>query len=88
MISRYEQRHQQYALWDALDTDGDQKLSMREYLHLWSAYDVGTAEAREAFILLDTDGHLGKDEFAQAMYGYYFSEDPAKAAIPILGRSS
>ncbi|RCG25008.1 EF-hand domain-containing protein [Sphaerisporangium album] len=78
------------ALWDALDTDGDQKLSMREYLHLWSAYDVGTAEAREAFILLDTDGdgHLGKDEFAQAMYDFYFSEDPEKAAIPILGRSS
>ncbi|MEU9884662.1 hypothetical protein [Sphaerisporangium sp. NPDC051011] len=51
---------------------------------------MGTAEAREAFILLDTDGdgHLGKDEFAQAMYGYYFSEDPAKAAIPVLGRSS
>ncbi|MFC4531952.1 EF-hand domain-containing protein [Sphaerisporangium dianthi] len=77
------------ALWDALDADGDHKLSMREYLRLWSAYDVETAEAREAFILLDTDGdgHLGKDEFAQAMYDFYFSDDPQKAAIPILGRS-
>ncbi|GAA1275862.1 calcium binding protein CalD [Sphaerisporangium rubeum] len=76
------------ALWDALDTDGDQRLSMAEYLHLWSAYEVETSEAREAFILLDTDGdgHLGKDEFAQAMYDFYFSLDPKKTAIPILGR--
>ncbi|MEU8272386.1 hypothetical protein AB0B89_35195 [Sphaerisporangium sp. NPDC049002] len=77
------------ALWDALDADGDQKLSMEEYLHLWSAYEVETSEAREAFILLDTDGdrHLAKDEFAQAMYDFYFSDDARKAAIPILGRS-
>jgi Ca2+-binding EF-hand superfamily protein len=77
------------ALWEALDADQDQKLSIREYLHLWSAYDVETSEAREAFILLDTDGdgHLAKDEFAQAMYDFYFSDDPKKVAIPILGRS-
>jgi hypothetical protein len=72
------------ALWDALDTDGDEKLDKAEYLRLWAAYDVDAQAAREAFDLLRSRRaeHLSKDEFAQAIYDFYYRGD---AAVPILG---
>jgi Ca2+-binding EF-hand superfamily protein len=75
------------ALWDALDLDGDEHLNLREYLHLWAAYEVDGPAARRAFSMLDVngDGRLSKDEFAQAIYDFYYSDDPGKAGIPILG---
>ncbi|GII97217.1 EF-hand domain-containing protein [Sinosporangium siamense] len=75
------------ALWDALDADGDEKLNRPEYLRLWAAFDVEGPLAREAFEMLDAnrDGRLSKDEFAQAMYDFYYKPD--RAAVPILGKS-
>ncbi|SDI33158.1 Ca2+-binding protein, EF-hand superfamily [Sinosporangium album] len=74
------------ALWDALDADGDEKLNRPEYLRLWAAFDVEGPSAREAFEMLDAnrDGRLSKDEFAQAMYDFYYK--PERATVPILGR--
>ncbi|MEV0588720.1 EF-hand domain-containing protein [Nonomuraea sp. NPDC050310] len=72
------------ALWDALDTDGDEQLTRAEYLRLWGAYDVAGRAARAAFERLDSnrDGRLSKDEFAQAIYDFYFG---AAADVPIFG---
>lgn len=72
------------ALWDALDTDGDEQLTRAEYIQLWGAYDVTGLAARHAFETLDTnrDGRLSKDEFAQAIYDFYFS---AGSPVPIFG---
>ncbi|MFI6504205.1 EF-hand domain-containing protein [Nonomuraea typhae] len=73
------------ALWDALDTDGDEQLTRAEYLRLFAAYDVAGRTAKEAFERLDgnRDGRLSKDEFAQALYNFYYGRDPE---IPIFGR--
>lgn len=73
------------ALWDALDTDGDEQLTRPEYLRLWAAYDVEGRTAREAFETLDAnrDGRLSKDEFAQALYDFYYGKD---SNVPIFGR--
>lgn len=73
------------ALWDALDTDGDEKLTRAEYLRLWAAYDVEGRTAREAFETLDEnrDGRLSKDEFAQAIYDFYYGSG---SEVPIFGR--
>ncbi|WP_219462753.1 EF-hand domain-containing protein [Nonomuraea rhizosphaerae] len=72
------------ALWDALDTDGDEKLDKAEYLRLWAAYDVDAHAAREAFERLRgrRAERVSKDEFAQAIYDFYYRGD---AAAPILG---
>ncbi|WP_327090604.1 EF-hand domain-containing protein [Nonomuraea sp. NBC_01738] len=71
------------ALWDALDTDGDEQLTRAEYLRLFAAYDVAGRSARNAFERLDDnrDGRVSKDEFAQAMYDFYYGSDP----VPIFG---
>lgn len=72
------------ALWDALDTDGDEKLSKAEYARLWAAYDVVGKTARKAFERLDAnrDGLLAKDEFAQALYDFYYRDS---GGVPITG---
>lgn len=71
------------ALWDALDQDGDEKLTRAEYTRLWAAYDVTGDAAREAFERLDSnrDGLLAKDEFAEALYDFYFGDRD----VPIMG---
>jgi Ca2+-binding EF-hand superfamily protein len=76
------------ALWDALDGDGDEHLTRREYLRLWTAYGVDGDAAGRAFRMLDGDGdgRLSKDDFAQAIYDFFYSDDPGRAGVPILGR--
>ena len=75
------------ALWDALDPEQDDHLTRREYLRLWAAYGVDGTAARQAFRMLDADrdGRLSKDDFAQAIYDFFYSDDPGRAGVPILG---
>ncbi|GLW13016.1 hypothetical protein Misp01_81440 [Microtetraspora sp. NBRC 13810] len=77
------------ALWDAMDRDGDEHLDRAEYQQLWAAFDVEGRAARRAFDLLDVnrDGRLSKDEFAQAMYDFYYRRE-VRGGPPILGEGT
>jgi Ca2+-binding EF-hand superfamily protein len=65
------------ALFAAIDTDGDGRLSAQEYAAFLKPMDVSAAEAETAFQHLDRDGDgfISDDELAEDWWEYWNAED-------------
>lgn len=63
---------------DMLDSDGDGKVSLDDYILFCGAYNVEPDEARQAFALFDRDGSgdITQEEVEAMVKEFYLSEDP------------
>ena len=65
-------------IFDAVDIDASETLSLPEWQQLFQVYGIPVIYAREAFasIDLDQDHHLSKPEVLQRVEEFYYSQDP------------
>ncbi|RJQ81955.1 calcium-binding protein [Pseudonocardiaceae bacterium YIM PH 21723] len=77
------------AIMDIADTGGDGRIGLEEHIRWYtSTMGISPAEATESFRRLDRDGNgfITRDEAAQAVVEYYFSDDPQAPGNWILGK--
>lgn len=77
------------ALWDALDSNGDNQLSAREYARILSLGAMTTSEAMTSFRLLDAngDGYLVFEEFKAAALALFEECPPDSKGIWLFGQA-
>jgi hypothetical protein len=65
------------ALFDVLDLDDDGRIELNEYTAFVKPLGSSEQDASRAFRHLDRDGDgfISRDEFAQALYDYFHSDD-------------
>jgi len=65
-------------VFDAIDLDGSGKIDAKEFRIYFKGLNLSEEDAKVAFSKLDTsgDGTISREEFAQAMYEYFTSNDP------------
>ncbi len=65
------------AVFDLLDTDGDDRISREEFLRYTGALGAGAADAEERFAGVDTDedGFISRQEFVLSAREYLFGDD-------------
>jgi Ca2+-binding EF-hand superfamily protein len=65
-------------VFDAIDADGDGRISLREYLAFMRGQRIPDAHAQEAFSKFDadSDGFLTRHEFLKNWLEYAYSDDP------------
>jgi Ca2+-binding EF-hand superfamily protein len=63
---------------DMLDSDGDGKVSLEDYILFCGAYNVSEAQARMSFGLFDRDdsGDITQQEVEEMVKEFYLSDDP------------
>jgi Ca2+-binding EF-hand superfamily protein len=61
-----------------LDSDGDGKVSLEDYILFCGAYNVSEAQARMSFGLFDRDdsGDITQQEVEEMVKEFYLSDDP------------
>ena len=66
------------AVFDLLDTDGDDRISMAEFLRYAEVLGTEAAEAADRFAGLDPngDGFINRQEFVLSSREYLFGDDP------------
>lgn len=66
-------------VFDAFDSDGDEKISRKEWIELLTVYNIHQIYAEQIFSQLDrnSNGFLSKEEILQMFYEFYYSDDPA-----------
>ncbi|MGI5324890.1 EF-hand domain-containing protein [Actinomadura nitritigenes] len=76
------------AMFEAVDEDGDGRVSPAEYRRMIEAWSGGRADAGDAFALLDSDGDgaISRAEFAAHWYEFWAGDDPAAPGSRIFGR--
>jgi Ca2+-binding EF-hand superfamily protein len=76
------------AVFNQLDVNEDDQISLEEYRLLYDIYEVDPAPAEEAFKVLDAnhDGFLSRADVTKILDEYYYSEDPAAAGNWIFGK--
>ncbi|WP_369363124.1 EF-hand domain-containing protein [Streptomyces sp. CG4] len=74
-------------LFEAMDRDGDGKVSMAEHRGIFRAFGVSATDAERAFARLDVDqdGSLTIDEMIEATLEYNTSTDPQAGSSELLG---
>lgn len=63
---------------DMLDSDGDGKVTLEDYILFCGAYNVSEVKARMSFQLFDRDGSgdISQSEVEQMVKEFYLSDDP------------
>ena len=72
------------SMFEAVDADGDSKISFKEWVHYYKALDINTEHARASFDAMDTncDGVVSSVEFNAYCTEFFFStEDTLKSSI-------
>ena len=69
------------------DADGDGRCDVDEMMAAQRRSGMSEEEVRRSFDLLDSDGdgYVTRDDFAQALDEYYFSDDPDAPGNSIAG---
>ncbi|MET9801699.1 EF-hand domain-containing protein [Streptomyces sp. NPDC006368] len=77
-----------HAVFDCIDTDGDDEISKDEYArYIKDIWQVTAPDAMDSFTQLDTDGDgsISRQEFLRAIREYYHSSDNSAAGSKLLG---
>lgn len=76
------------ALFEAIDADGDRRISAAEYRELIETWNGVPTDTDEVFALLDLDGdgHLSQDEFVQLWTEFWAGDDPNAPGTLVFGR--
>lgn len=76
------------ALFEAIDADGDRRISAAEYRELIETWNGVATDTDEIFSLLDLDGdgHLSEAEFVQLWTEFWAGDNPNAAGTWVFGR--
>lgn len=76
------------AMFEAVDEDGDDRISAEEYNRLIEAWNGRPTDTDEIFPLLDLDGdgHLSRPEFIRLWTEFWSSDDPGTRGTWVFGR--
>lgn len=76
------------AMFDAIDENGDGRISAAEYRQLIEAWSGRETDTDEIFPLLDLDGdgHLSAAEFTELWTEFWAGDDPASPGTWVFGR--
>jgi hypothetical protein len=76
------------AMFEAIDEDGDGRISAEEYRRLIEAWSGRTTDTDEIFPLLDLDGdgHLSRTEFGRLWREFWAGDDPGAPGSLVFGR--
>lgn len=66
-------------IFDAVDSDASESLSLEEWTQLFQIYGIPVIYAAESFAKVDADGdqRLSREEVLQRVEEFYYSQDPA-----------
>jgi Ca2+-binding EF-hand superfamily protein len=76
------------AMFEAVDADGDRRISAAEYRELIETWTGTATDTDEVFPLLDLDGdgHLSEEEFIKLWTEFWAGDDPNAAGTWVFGR--
>jgi hypothetical protein len=76
------------AMFDAVDADGDRRISAAEYRELIETWNGTPTDTDEIFSLLDLDGdgHVSEAEFVELWTEFWAGDDPDAAGTWVFGR--
>jgi Ca2+-binding EF-hand superfamily protein len=76
------------AMFEAIDENGDGRISSGEYHQLIEAWNGSATDTDEVFHLLDLngDGHLSRAEFSLLWTQFWAGDDPAEPGTWVFGR--
>lgn len=76
------------AMFEAIDENGDGRISPAEYRRLIEAWNGCETDTDEIFPLLDLDGdgHLSRDEFTRLWTQFWVDDDPDAPGTWVFGR--
>lgn len=76
------------AMFEAIDADGDGRISAPEYRELIETWNGMPTDTDEVFgkLDLDGDGHLSRDEFVQLWTEFWAGDNPNAAGTLVFGR--
>ena len=76
------------ALFEAIDADGDGRISAAEYRELIETWNGVPTDTDEVFSLLDLDGdgHLSEEEFVELWTEFWAGDNPDAAGTWVFGR--
>jgi Ca2+-binding EF-hand superfamily protein len=76
------------ALFEAVDADGDRRISAAEYRELIETWNGAPTDTDEIFPLLDLDGdgHVSEEEFVQLWTEFWAGDNPNAAGTWVFGR--
>lgn len=74
-------------LFDAVDTDADGVISLKEFEVYFDAMGVGKKHAKASFNAIDSDsdGRISRDEFMSTALDFFNSTDPAHPSALFFG---
>ncbi|MFJ2740598.1 EF-hand domain-containing protein [Streptomyces sp. NPDC087440] len=77
-----------HALFDAVDTSGDGRISPEEHRRLVDVWHGRTVDTEGVFDVLDRDGdgYLSRTEFAELWCQFWISDDPSEPGNLMCGR--